>query len=190
MSQPTLPPASTAHPDLGTAVDALNQALAAMLVAQRRVDSATDETLQGILLEQCSREKEHLVMLLEWMRQKDPVLDEHMRSYLFQREVEPPPATQPMPVMSSGAGASGPSFGAGLAALAAAPAGLAGAPAALSAALAVPAAPAATLSGVPAAVPAPLAAPEPLPGLDVPGAPAAAKPPLTLNSGATRIIRG
>jgi ferritin-like protein len=49
----------------------------------QRVDAATDEELGEILAHNRDEEKEHAAMLLEWLRRRDPKLDQHLRTYLF-----------------------------------------------------------------------------------------------------------
>jgi uncharacterized protein len=49
----------------------------------QRVDATTDAELGSILAHNRDEEKEHAMMLLEWLRRHDPVLDGHMRTYLF-----------------------------------------------------------------------------------------------------------
>jgi ferritin-like protein len=49
----------------------------------QRVDATGDEELRAILAHNRDEEKEHAAMVLEWLRRRDPVLDEHLRTYLF-----------------------------------------------------------------------------------------------------------
>ena len=49
----------------------------------QRVDAATDPELAAILRHNRDEEKEHASMVLEWLRRNDPVLDRHLRTYLF-----------------------------------------------------------------------------------------------------------
>jgi ferritin-like protein len=49
----------------------------------QRVDATSDDALRAILANNRDEEKEHAVMLLEWWRRRDPVLDKHLRAYLF-----------------------------------------------------------------------------------------------------------
>lgn len=49
----------------------------------QRVDAATDPELKAVLAHNRDEEKEHASMVLEWIRRHDPVLDEHLRHYLF-----------------------------------------------------------------------------------------------------------
>jgi len=52
----------------------------------QRVDATDDAELAAILGHNRDEEKEHAVMTLEWLRRHDPVLDQHMRTYLFTSE--------------------------------------------------------------------------------------------------------
>lgn len=49
----------------------------------QRIDAAQDDNLRAILVHNGDEEKEHAMMTLEWLRRRDPVLDEQMRTYLF-----------------------------------------------------------------------------------------------------------
>jgi hypothetical protein len=52
----------------------------------QRVDATDDEALAAVLAHNRDEEKEHAAMTLEWLRRNDPVLDRHMRTYLFTTE--------------------------------------------------------------------------------------------------------
>jgi uncharacterized protein len=49
----------------------------------QRADAARDPELAAILVHNGNEEKEHAAMALEWLRRRDPVLDRHLRTYLF-----------------------------------------------------------------------------------------------------------
>jgi hypothetical protein len=49
----------------------------------QRADAARDPELAAILVHNGDEEKEHASMALEWLRRHDPVLDRHLRTYLF-----------------------------------------------------------------------------------------------------------
>jgi uncharacterized protein len=49
----------------------------------QRIDAAADPELKELLAHNRDEEKEHASMLLEWLRRRDPKLDEHLRTYLF-----------------------------------------------------------------------------------------------------------
>ncbi|MDO6441665.1 MULTISPECIES: ferritin-like domain-containing protein [unclassified Marinobacter] len=49
----------------------------------QRVDACKDAELKAILEHNRDEEKEHAAMVLEWIRRKDPVMDKHLREFLF-----------------------------------------------------------------------------------------------------------
>ncbi len=49
----------------------------------QRVHATDDATLAAVLAHNRDEEKEHAAMTLEWLRRHDPVLDRHLRTYLF-----------------------------------------------------------------------------------------------------------
>ncbi len=49
----------------------------------QRIDATEDPDLAAILAHNRDEEKEHASMVLEWLRRHDPVLDGHLRTYLF-----------------------------------------------------------------------------------------------------------
>jgi len=49
----------------------------------QRVSATRDPTLAAILAHNRDEEKEHAAMTLEWLRRRDPKLDEVLRTYLF-----------------------------------------------------------------------------------------------------------
>jgi ferritin-like protein len=49
----------------------------------QRVDGTDDADLAGVLARNRDEEKEHAAMTLECIRRHDPVLDRHLRTYLF-----------------------------------------------------------------------------------------------------------
>jgi len=49
----------------------------------QRVKATDDASLAAVLAHNRDEEKEHAVMTLEWLRRRDPVLDQHLRTYLF-----------------------------------------------------------------------------------------------------------
>jgi uncharacterized protein len=50
---------------------------------QQRTDATQDAELRSILEHNGNEEREHAAMALEWIRRRDPVLDEKLRLYLF-----------------------------------------------------------------------------------------------------------
>jgi hypothetical protein len=49
----------------------------------QRVDATADPALAAVLAHNRDEEKEHAAMALEWLRRNDPILDRHLRTYLF-----------------------------------------------------------------------------------------------------------
>ena len=72
--------------DRHRAVSSLMEELEAVDWYDQRIDAATDEELKKILAHNRDEEKEHAAMVLEWLRRKDPKLDEHLRTYLFTKK--------------------------------------------------------------------------------------------------------
>ncbi len=52
----------------------------------QRVTATNDSSLADVLAHNRDEEKEHASMTLEWLRRRDPVLDRHLRTYLFTSE--------------------------------------------------------------------------------------------------------
>jgi len=52
----------------------------------QRVAATNDEALAAVLAHNRDEEKEHAAMTLEWLRPRDPVFDQHLRTYLFTSE--------------------------------------------------------------------------------------------------------
>ena len=69
--------------DRHRAFTSLQEELEAADWYDQRVDATTDAGLAAILAHNRDEEKEHAMMLLEWLRRHDPTLDQHMRTYLF-----------------------------------------------------------------------------------------------------------
>jgi ferritin-like protein len=69
--------------DQHRAISSLMEELEAVDWYNQRVDAATDDELKEILAHNRDEEKEHAAMVLEWLRRRDPKLNEHMRTYLF-----------------------------------------------------------------------------------------------------------
>jgi hypothetical protein len=49
----------------------------------QRVHATNDSDLASVLAHNRDDEKEHAAMALEWIRRRDPALDEQLRLYLF-----------------------------------------------------------------------------------------------------------
>jgi uncharacterized protein len=69
--------------DRHRAIVSLMEELEAVDWYDQRVEAAADAELKAILAHNRDEEKEHAMMTLEWLRRRDPVLDGHMRTYLF-----------------------------------------------------------------------------------------------------------
>jgi len=68
------------------AVVSLCEELEAIDWYDQRVKATEDASLADILAHNRDEEKEHASMTLEWLRRRDPVLDRHLRTYLFTSE--------------------------------------------------------------------------------------------------------
>jgi ferritin-like protein len=69
--------------DRHRAIVSIQEELEAVDWYDQRVDAALDPELKQILAHNRDEEKEHAAMMLEWLRRRDPALDEQLRTYLF-----------------------------------------------------------------------------------------------------------
>ncbi len=69
--------------DMKRAIDSLREEFEAIDWYGQRVDGCTDETLKKILIHNRDEEKEHAIMLLEWLRQHDTKLNEEIDKQIF-----------------------------------------------------------------------------------------------------------
>jgi uncharacterized protein len=69
--------------DRHRAVVSIMEELEAVDWYDQRIDAAQDQELKELLAHNRDEEKEHASMLLEWLRRRDPKLNEHLRTYLF-----------------------------------------------------------------------------------------------------------
>jgi uncharacterized protein len=69
--------------DRHRAIISLMEELEAVDWYDQRVDATSDPELAAILAHNRDEEKEHAAMTLEWLRRRDPALDEQLRTYLF-----------------------------------------------------------------------------------------------------------
>lgn len=69
--------------DRHRAISSLMEELEAVDWYDQRVDATDDPELKAILAHNRDEEKEHASMVLEWLRRHDPVLNGHLRTYLF-----------------------------------------------------------------------------------------------------------
>jgi ferritin-like protein len=72
--------------DRHRAITSIKEELEAVDWYDQRVDATGDEELAAVLAHNRDEEKEHASMTLEWLRRHDPVLDRHLRTYLFTTE--------------------------------------------------------------------------------------------------------
>lgn len=69
--------------DLSRAIHSLMEELEAIDWYQQRVDATDDPELKQILAHNRDEEKEHAVMVMEWIRRHDAKFDALMREFLF-----------------------------------------------------------------------------------------------------------
>ena len=69
--------------DRHRAIVSLMEELEAIDWYDQRIDATGDEELKQILIHNRDEEKEHAAMVLEWLRRRDPVLSEELRTHLF-----------------------------------------------------------------------------------------------------------
>ncbi|HJL03703.1 MAG TPA: ferritin-like domain-containing protein [Polyangiaceae bacterium LLY-WYZ-15_(1-7)] len=69
--------------DRHRAIISLMEELEAVDWYDQRVDATSDPELAELLAHNRDEEKEHAAMTLEWLRRRDPRLDEELRTYLF-----------------------------------------------------------------------------------------------------------
>ncbi|KPV40087.1 ferritin [Thiohalorhabdus denitrificans] len=74
---------TTETKDLHRAIVSLMEELEAVDWYNQRVDAAADPELKEILAHNRDEEKEHAVMVLEWIRRRDPRMDQELRGRLF-----------------------------------------------------------------------------------------------------------
>ena len=69
--------------DRHRAIVSLMEELEAVDWYDQRAEKCHDDELAEVLRHNRDEEKEHAAMTLEWLRRRDPVLDEMLRLYLF-----------------------------------------------------------------------------------------------------------
>ena len=69
--------------DMHRAITSLTEELEAVNLYNQRVDACKDDELKGIFAHNRDEEKEHAAMILEWIRRKDPAIDNELKDYLF-----------------------------------------------------------------------------------------------------------
>ncbi len=101
------------------AMTSLCEELEAVDWYDQRVHATSDASLAAVLAHNRDEEKEHASMTLEWLRRRDPVLDRHLRTYLFRAEeiteieAEAESGSGSGSEPGSGAGGAGPGAGSG-----------------------------------------------------------------------------
>jgi ferritin-like protein len=95
--------------DRHRAIVSIQEELEAIDWYDQRVDATSNSGLAEVLAHNRDEEKEHAAMTLEWLRRHDPVLDRHLRTYLFTAE----PVTQIEAEAESAGGAPTGSLGIG-----------------------------------------------------------------------------
>ena len=74
---------TAATKDRHRALASLQEELEAIDWYDQRVDAAQDPDLKAILAHNRDEEREHAMMVLEWLRRNAPGFEEQMRAYLF-----------------------------------------------------------------------------------------------------------
>ena len=72
--------------DYHRAMTSLGEELEAVDWYDQRVNATSDASLAAVLAHNRDEEKEHASMTIEWLQRRDPVLDQHLRTYLFTSE--------------------------------------------------------------------------------------------------------
>jgi len=69
--------------DKHRAISSLMEEFEAVDWYDQRAAATKDPELKAILLHNRNEEMEHAAMVLEWLRRRYPVIDEHLRTYLY-----------------------------------------------------------------------------------------------------------
>ena len=69
------------HIDLERARKSLREELEAIDYYQERIDATEDASLKQLLEHNMNEEKEHAAMLVEWIRENDPVQDKVFKEH-------------------------------------------------------------------------------------------------------------
>lgn len=69
--------------DMKRAIDSLKEELEAVDWYTQRADATSNKSLKDIMMHNANEEKEHAVMLMEWLRQNDENFAKEMKEYLF-----------------------------------------------------------------------------------------------------------
>lgn len=68
--------------DMHRAITSLREELEAVDWYQQRAEGTADPELRAILIHNKNEEIEHAAMVLEWMRRRDPVVADNLKTYL------------------------------------------------------------------------------------------------------------
>ena len=96
--------------DQHRAITSVIEELEAVDWYNQRAKATVDDELRGLLEHNRDEEKEHMAMVLEWLRRRDAVLDTNLRKYLFN---EKPPLAVEEAASTGGVGAGDGSLGIG-----------------------------------------------------------------------------
>ncbi len=69
--------------DMHRAITSLMEEFEAVDWYNQRVDACKDAELKKILAHNRDEEKEHAAMVLEWIRRRDPFLNDQLKEFLF-----------------------------------------------------------------------------------------------------------
>jgi hypothetical protein len=72
--------------DRHRAITSIQEEFEAVDWYDQRANATDDAELAVLLAHNRDEEKEHAAMTLEWLRRRDPALDQHLRTYLFTTE--------------------------------------------------------------------------------------------------------
>lgn len=75
--------------DMHQAIRSLTDVLGLIDLYNSHIELCRDIELKAILKHNRDNSKGHVVMVLEWIRRKDPALDEQLKNYLFRDKQTP-----------------------------------------------------------------------------------------------------
>ncbi len=101
------------------AIESLMEEFEAIDWYDQRVNATNDSDLASVLAHNRDDEKEHAAMALEWIRRRDPALDEQLRLYLFTDG--PLVSVEDSEAPTDSGGVAAPGFGLGIGSLREAP---------------------------------------------------------------------
>jgi len=91
--------------DQHRAIVSIMEELEAVDWYNQRARATADDELRAILEHNRDEEKEHMAMVLEWLRRHDPKMDENLKKYLF--NPKPPLAVEAAGAQGGGEGEDG-----------------------------------------------------------------------------------